>query len=130
MEDARQKHQIKLSQQRGEGLVGRIRRNANIFAPLKILIPSGSQGLKRNMILLSAIDTVLFGVGIGSGTVILLYCKLIFGWDAVEQGFFLSAVSSTRVVLLFVLLPLIAAFFRRTICKVVPKQGADAFDIL
>ncbi|KAI0164675.1 major facilitator superfamily domain-containing protein [Xylariaceae sp. FL1272] len=50
--------------------------NANPLAPLKMLVPNGQQNsrLRRNMLLLAFIDTVLMSGAMGAGTVLIL-CK-------------------------------------------------------
>ena len=87
-----------------------------LFAPLKILYPTGpgsSAALRRNLVLLSAIDSIVFGVAMGSVTVVVLYIRAQFGWDVGQQSIFVSIVNSVRVTALIALLPLITWFFRR-----------------
>lgn len=66
----------------------RIRR-FNIFAPLKILWPTGegsSPRLRRNLALLAAVDTIMFGVAMGSMTVVIIYSRSTFHWDVFQQS--------------------------------------------
>lgn len=85
-------------------------RRANILAPLKILYPTGpgtSGKLRANLILLSAVDTIIFGVALGALTVVVYYCGYQFGWDTAQISVFTSIVNSFRVTALVVVLPLL-----------------------
>jgi len=82
----------------------------NILAPLKILFPTGpgtSGKLRANLILLSAVDTIIFGVAMGAITVVVYYCGYQFGWDTAQISVFTSIVNSFRVTALVVVLPLL-----------------------
>ena len=60
---------------------------ANLLRPLTVLVPTGrgsSARLRLNLMLLAATDCVLFGVGIGSITVILIYAEAEFDWGNFE----------------------------------------------
>ncbi|KAI1630714.1 major facilitator superfamily domain-containing protein [Biscogniauxia mediterranea] len=87
---------------------------ANPFAPLKILFPSGRHNgpLRRNLILLAMVDTIMMSAAIGSGTVIVLYSEYMFNWGTFEASRFVSIVSLVRVVILLCLLPIINYIFR------------------
>ena len=87
----------------------------NLFAPLKILSPRGpgsSSAIRMNLILLSAVDTIMFGVAMGSMTVVILYSEITFGWGNLESSKFVSAVNTGRVLVLVIVLPLITRIFR------------------
>jgi hypothetical protein len=87
----------------------------NILAPLKILWPTGpgsSSHLRANLILLSAVDTIIFGVAMGSMTVVVYYTGFEFGWDTAQSSGFVSIVSTARVSALVVVLPLIIKVVR------------------
>ena len=84
-------------------------RKGNILAPLKILWPTGpgsSGHLRANLILLSAVDTIIFGVAMSSMTVIVYYLGFKFGWDTSQTSEFMSVVNSCRVTALVVIMPL------------------------
>ncbi|KAI1474037.1 MFS general substrate transporter [Daldinia eschscholtzii] len=87
---------------------------ANPFAPLKILVPSGRDNgpLRRNLIILSLIDTMLLSAAMGAGTVIVLYSEYMFHWDTPEASQFVSVVSLVRVAILLCILPAINYVFR------------------
>ncbi|KAI1394201.1 MFS general substrate transporter [Hypoxylon trugodes] len=88
--------------------------SANPLAPLKILIPSGRNNgpLRRNLILLALIDTMILSSAMGAGTVIVLYSEYIFKWGTLEASRFVSIVSMVRVVILLCILPVINYIFR------------------
>lgn len=89
-------------------------RAANPLEPLKVLAPRGhaNRRVKRNLILLAAIDTVILGAAMSSGQVTLLYSEFIFHWGNFETSRFISLVSLVRVVVLLTLLPIINYIFR------------------
>ena len=90
-------------------------KRANILAPLKILYPTGpgsSSAIRLNLILLSAVDTIIFGVAMGSITVVVYYMGHQFNWDTAEISVFTSIVNSIRVTALILVLPLLNYFFR------------------
>ncbi|KAI5811264.1 tetracycline-efflux transporter-like protein [Peziza echinospora] len=81
----------------------------NPLKPLRILYPTGpgsSPRLRLNLMLLAAADALFYGVGMGGVAVIILYAQKTFDWQNYESSMFLSATSSLRVLLLFVILPL------------------------
>jgi MFS family permease len=90
-------------------------KSANILAPLKILWPTGagtSNHLRANLILLSAVDTIMFGVGMGALTVIVYYLGFEFHWKTPETSAFVSIVNITRVLALVAVMPLLNYLFR------------------
>ena len=108
-------------------------RAINLLEPLKILWPRGegtSLALRRNLVLLSAVDTLLFGVGMGSMTIIIIYTNYQFGWGTFESSLFLSIVNTCRVLGLVVLLPLITRLVRgRASTAQLRSSGSDNFDL-
>jgi MFS family permease len=85
-------------------------RKLNILAPLKILFPTGpgtSNALRANLILLSAVDTTIFGVAMGAMTVVVYYIGYQFGWDTAQISIYASITSSFRVSALIIVLPLL-----------------------
>src|SRR6202000_1724728 len=91
-------------------------RNFNLLEPLNILYaPNSPPEVRRNLILLAATDTIVFGVGMGAAVVILLYSNYRFGWDQWEQALFTSIVNSCRVTYLLILLPFVSHLYRRRI---------------
>jgi hypothetical protein len=88
--------------------------SANPLAPLKMFVPGGRQNsrLRRNLLLLGLIDTVLVSFALGAGTVLILYGKFIFNWGTLESSRFISLVSFFRVIVLLVIFPIVNYFFR------------------
>ncbi|KAI0382117.1 MFS general substrate transporter [Hypomontagnella monticulosa] len=88
--------------------------SANPLAPLKMLLPSGRDNgpLRRNLIILALIDTMIMSSAMGAGTVIVLYSQYIFKWKVFEASRFVSIVSMARVVILLGILPTINYIFR------------------
>lgn len=76
-----------------------------------------AQKIKRNLLILAALDTVVFGVKMGSSSVIIIYAEYLFGWGNVESSFFVSLVSSVRMVMLLGALPIMTRLIRG------PKRG-------
>lgn len=114
----------------------------NIFAPLKMLYPTGpgtSSALRWNLVLLAAIDTLTFGVAMGAGAVLIYYSKFQFGWDSVETNLFTSVLSTTRVTALIIILPGLNYVFRTRVRRnarrasgvYVPRKhsGSDGLDL-
>jgi MFS family permease len=108
----------------------------NLFEPLKILYPKGpgtSPAVRRNLVLLAATDAIIFGVGSGAMTAVVLYSNYKFVWDAYKQSVFMSVVSSSRVICLLVVLPAITRVFRgKRHAKsnhLAPQTGTDLFEL-
>ncbi|KAF2862433.1 MFS general substrate transporter [Piedraia hortae CBS 480.64] len=105
----------------------------NLLAPLKILWPTGpgtTTALRRNLILLAAVDTILFGVAMGSMTVLIIYTNYQFGWKTFESARFMSIVNSSRVFCLVAVLPVLTKYFRGTAGKRKRTDGTDRFDLV
>lgn len=101
--------------------------SANPLAPLRILVPSGRNNgpLRRNLILLALIDTIILSTAMGAGTVIVLYSEYIFDWGTLEASRFVSIVSMVRVVILLFILPVINYVFRVLPLRRRQREGAD-----
>lgn len=117
-------------------------RKGNVLAPLKILWPTGrgsSGHLRANLILLSAVDTIIFGVAMGSMTVVVYYTGYQFGWDTAQSSGFVSITSIARVSALVIFLPLFIKLVRSSRAKkqrresgfVIPERnsGSDTLDL-
>jgi hypothetical protein len=90
-------------------------KNYNPFEPLWVLRPTGvgsSAALRKNLFVLAAIDTMMFGVAMGTMQIIIIYAEYRFGWTAVNASMYLSAVNVCRVMGLVLLLPLLTRIFR------------------
>lgn len=88
---------------------------SSVLRPLAVLYPSGegsSSALRRNVVLLAAVDTIMFGVAMGSVTVVIIYAEFMFNWGTFESSGFVSVVNSSRVFMLLVVLPLISRIIR------------------
>ncbi|KAK4624185.1 hypothetical protein CLAFUW4_06290 [Fulvia fulva] len=108
-------------------------RTLNLLAPLKILCPTGpgtSPALRRNLIVLAAVDTIVFGVAMGSLSVVVLYVNFTFGWGVFESGRFMTIVNSSRVLCLIVILPIVTRLVRGKADPSKQKsKGCDRFDL-
>ncbi|OQN97961.1 hypothetical protein B0A48_16266 [Cryoendolithus antarcticus] len=109
-------------------------RSFNLFAPLKVLWPTGSGSsnrLRSNLVVLAAVDTIMFGVAMGSMTVVIIYTNYQFGWKTFESARFISIVNICRVFCLLVVMPLLTRLVRGKPGG--PKQskasGSDNFDL-
>lgn len=84
-----------------------------IFEPLNIIYgPGASPAIRKNLILLTTLDAVVFGIGLGAAGIILLYSNYMFGWDQWQQAQFTSIVNTCRVTCLLVALPAATSYFR------------------
>ena len=104
------------------------------FYALKILWPTGpgsSPVLRRNLVLLSAIDMTIFAVAMGAITVVVLYAELAFQWNTFETSVLISTVNITRVAVLFLVLPLVVRIFRPKPdpSRGTQNNGADMLDL-
>lgn len=108
-------------------------RHINLFKPLGILWPTGpgtSPAVRRNLVLLAATDTTMFGVAMGAMGVLLVYTRRQFGWHELETGRFATIVNSSRVISLLVILPLLTRIFRgKNGHARLRKSGSDLFDL-
>jgi len=109
-------------------------KNYNLFEPLLILWPRGegsSPQLRKNLVLLAAIDTTMFGVAMGTLQIIIIYAEFKFGWSAVDSSMFLSAVNICRVCALLIVLPLITRYVRGPMKEQQRSShhGADKLDV-
>lgn len=108
-------------------------KRTNFLAPLSILYPRGegsSSALRRNLVLLAAVDTTMFGVAMGAISVVILYSEYLFHWATFESTVFVSTVNTCRVLVLLVLLPAITRILRgpkRT--AILQNSGSDLIDL-
>lgn len=113
--------------------LARLRDGANVFVPLDILFPTGegaSRALRMNLVLLAAVDTIMFGVAMGSMSVVVYYSEFVFGWGNLQSSIFVSVVNTSRVVVLVILLPLLTRVVRgRRGRRVARNSGSDAVDL-
>ncbi|KAJ5654814.1 hypothetical protein N7490_001817 [Penicillium lividum] len=105
-----------------------------LLAPLKVLYPTGSgsmPALRRNLVVLAAMDTIMFGVATGSANVLLIYVNYEFGWETFESGRYLTIVNCTRVAFLMVILPVITHLVRGREGggHDAPRKGSHWFDL-
>lgn len=104
-----------------------------LMAPLSILWPTApgtNPAVRRNLFFLAAVDTTMFGVAMGSMTVILIYSKYAFGWGTFETSVFLSIVNTSRVTVLIVLLPLATRLLRGPSSSAnLRHSGCDSIDL-
>lgn len=129
---AREKHQTKMLDPDYSSWRS-IATNYNFFEPLSILWPRGpgsSGAIRRNMLFLATIDTLCFGVAMGTMNIIIIYAQFVFGWSGFESSAFLSATNICRVGALVVILPAVTRFVRgRAGSQPASHEGADKLDL-
>lgn len=105
----------------------------NFLAPLKVLWPTGTgsnRAVRRNLVMLAAVDTIMFGVAMGSMTVVIIYAEYAFGWGTFETSIFVSIVNVCRVTNLVVFMPAVSRFVRGPRDKAtIGKSGSDTLDL-
>jgi MFS family permease len=108
-------------------------RSVNLFRPLKILWPTGpgtSSAVRWNLLLLAATDTIMFGVAMGSMSVVLVYTRRQFDWHELESGRFTTIVNTCRVFSLLVILPILTRLVRgKNGTARMRSSGSDLFDL-
>lgn len=113
-------------------------RNFNFVEPLNILYAPGSPPeVRKNLLLLAATDTIVFGVHMGAMVVILIYSNYVFGWDQWQQAKFTSIINTCRVSYLIVFLPLVTKWYRSTRRPILSRtnsapgtlEGTDSFEL-
>ncbi|KFY28304.1 hypothetical protein V493_02987, partial [Pseudogymnoascus sp. VKM F-4281 (FW-2241)] len=82
--------------------------------------------LRANLILLAAINTLLFGAAIGTGPVLIFYTGSTFDWGDFETQMFIGLTSAFRVVVLILVLPLVTYIFRTRYQKRARRRAAEA----
>lgn len=129
---AREKYRKEMQTAKDESWLTRLR-NYNLFKPLWILWPKGkgsSPLLRKNLFLLAGIDTIMFGVAMGTVQIILIYAEFMFNWKPFESTLFLSIVNTFRVTTLVIILPLLTRFVRGPARLALGgHHGADMLDI-
>ncbi|KAL1967709.1 hypothetical protein VTN77DRAFT_2966 [Rasamsonia byssochlamydoides] len=141
---AREKHRAKQLDEEGSSAWVSLRdlNPANLLKPLEILFPKADRpdflspsrrkllaALRRNLILLASIDTLLFGVAMGTMQVIVIYAEYMFGWHDVESSIFVSIASTVRVITLLVVLPALTRLIRGPQSGQRANSGCDQLDI-
>lgn len=109
-------------------------KSSNLLGHLRVLYPTGggsSNALRRNLMLLASVDTAMFGVAMGSMTVVIIYSEYIFHWGNFETNIFIAIVNIFRVSVLLLLLPLISLVFKSREARTSLQQnsGSDAVDL-
>lgn len=141
---AREKHRMKIvDAESPKWYSWRVWNPMNLITPLAILMPAvgkpsvlfpnrrgASPALRRNIMLLAAIDTAVFGVAMGTVQVIIIYAGYMFNWGSVESSLFVAIINVVRVVNLFLVLPLVSMFFRTPCKEDGTISGSDMLDIV
>ncbi|KAI4172464.1 MAG: hypothetical protein LQ343_003554 [Gyalolechia ehrenbergii] len=108
-------------------------RKSNILAPLRTLWPSGpgsSSAVRRNLVTLAAVDTIMFGVAMGSMTVVIIYSKYMFLWSTFQTSIFVSIVNICRVTNLVIFMPSLSRLVRGPRNRAtIGKSGSDRLDL-
>lgn len=139
---AREKYSIELAEltndrQHNSWLRGTQNAVRDFWQPLTVFYPTGegsSPALRRNLISLAAIDTILFGIAMGAVYVVIIYLKSEWHWDIPQQSYFIAAVNICRVTGLLVILPIIIRLVRGPASKRKPinekrTEGCDKLDL-
>ncbi|KAJ8098309.1 major facilitator superfamily domain-containing protein [Lipomyces tetrasporus] len=107
------------------------RLNFNFFQPLRVLWPNDGTRptIKKNIAVLSAIETIVAGCSMGVTMTVLLYAEYTFHWTSVETGLFISLASVARVIALLVVLPAIMFMYKRLRPHAQHEVGASKSDI-
>ncbi|KAL9034003.1 MAG: hypothetical protein Q9214_007244 [Letrouitia sp. 1 TL-2023] len=105
----------------------------NLLAPLKTLWPTGensNRAVRRNLVLLAAVDTTMFGVIMGTYSIIVIYTTYKFDWGNFETSRYVSIVNICRVANLTLVLPLLSRLLRgpRDPAKE-GRSGSDQIDL-
>ncbi|PGH05266.1 hypothetical protein AJ80_08374 [Polytolypa hystricis UAMH7299] len=114
-----------------------------LFEPLSILWPAAKnkptttsskralRDLRVNLIALASVDAAIFGVAMGTMTIIVIYAEYMFGWGNFESSIFVSIISSVRVVVLLVILPTATRLVRGPQSdRPLVNTGSDMLDII
>jgi MFS family permease len=140
---AREKHRLKpVDVDAPKWYSWRIWNPMNLITPVAILMPAvgrpsvlftnrrgASPALRRNIVLLAAIDTIIFGVALGTAQIIIIYAEYMFNWGNVESSIFIAIINVARVINLFVVLPLISRLFRTPVKDDGSIRGSDMLDV-
>ena len=106
---------------------------AKLLQPLAILWPTDqgtNSAVRRNLAFLAAVDTIMFGVAMGSMTIVIIYTKYMFGWGTLENGMFVSIVNTCRVFTLLVILPVASRVLRGPRSSSAQRlSGSDNIDL-
>ena len=129
---ARENHAKKQEMNRGKSWISSLR-HTNIFEPLTILYPKGegsSPAVRRNLLLLASVDTLGFGVAMGTMTILVIYAQYEFGWETRETGIFVSVVNTCRVGCLLLVLPAVLRLIRGPASKIPQRNsGSDQAEL-
>ncbi|KAJ5775439.1 uncharacterized protein N7511_000450 [Penicillium nucicola] len=141
---AREKHRLKpVDVDAPRWYSWRIWNPMNLITPLAILLPAvgrpsalftnrrgASPALRRNIVLLAVIDTIIFGIAMGIAQIIIIYAEYMFNWGNVESSIFIAIINASRVINLFVVLPLVSRFFRTPVKNDGSIRGSDMLDVV
>ena len=128
----REKHNIARMETKEDDWITTIRKY-NILEPLWVLRPKGpgsSSLLRRNLVLLASIDTMMFGVAMGTMNIILIYAQYRFGWNPVQSSMYLSSVNICRSIGLVAILPALTRIYRGPVTERSDgHKGSDKLDV-
>ena len=104
-----------------------------LFAPLSVMWPTtegSSHAVRRNLVFLAAVDTIMFGVAMGSMSIVVYYSEYMFGWGNFESSKFVSIVNICRVTCLMIILPIIVRIVRGPSGSASQRNtGSDGLDL-
>lgn len=94
----------------------------SIIKPLAILFEKNNRNnnnddffTKYSLLILASINTLITAAIMGIQTVFLLYITLVFKWSLVDQGYYFIILGISRVIVLFILFPLLISNIKKNI---------------
>ncbi|KKA26530.1 hypothetical protein TD95_005073 [Thielaviopsis punctulata] len=111
---SREKHLLEDQQLKTSGLSWLKRQNP--LQPLHVLWPA-DMALRRNLVALAVIDTIVMGAAMALGTTIILYSGYVFNWTTIETSKFISIISTVRSFVLIAVGPSLNYLFRTRVTQ-------------
>ncbi|GME38956.1 putative membrane protein [Neofusicoccum parvum] len=74
---------------------------------------SGSRRMRRNVIILIAINIICYAGAMATGEVLILYPQVVFKWGNVENNMFMSVINGFRAAVSTLAIPFLIAIFRK-----------------
>lgn len=87
--------------------------------------PEADRLLRRNIIVVAALNTLIFATVMGSMSVIMMYSEYTFKWNNQASGIFLSSVNIARTIALVAFLPLAIRIFNRYVSSRANLSSSD-----
>ncbi|KAK9463478.1 major facilitator superfamily domain-containing protein [Lipomyces oligophaga] len=103
----------------------------NIFKPIRILWANSNtrSHIKKNIIVLSALETLFHGIELGAIPNVLLYSELVFHWSGIMTSMYLALSTFSRAMALAVVLPILSKLYKKYVPHTEHEVGATRGDI-